>query len=105
MSIIETRFTIFPTVVETKENSVFRNACNIDIMDEFTSPKRVNIPAIRIQMSAGTVLYPGRKNPIESDIMIINRPIIERILNMVPAIIFTFSGSSLCSLISRTLIV
>lgn len=103
--IIATRFTTFPAVVDTKENSVFRNAWSIDMMDEFTSPKSVKTHAITIPTRAGSVLYPGRKKPIPTEIAIIPSPIIDRMLKMVPAISFTFSSSSLCLLISRTLMV
>ena len=74
-------------------------------MEEFTNPKSVKIPAMRIPTNAGSVSYPGRNaaRPNESAMMASHIQV--RMESTVPAMDFTFSGSSLWSEISRTVMV
>jgi hypothetical protein len=74
-------------------------------MELFMSQKQVKIEVIRMARSAVQELYPGRKKAIarERKIIIPQSPV--RSVRTFPTIFRTIVGLSLCSDISRTVIV
>ncbi len=74
-------------------------------MELFMSQKQVKIDVIRMARSAVGELYPGRKSAIASERKIIIPQSPVRRVRTFHTIFRTISGFSLCSDISRTVIV